>query len=94
MFVDCESKAGMQDRTIPNSQITASSHWNEHFPFEARLHNQFRYNATSKTAHWGGWCAKKEDKRKFLQVSCSYLRLSCLVVRSRLSVSLLIAFVV
>lgn len=64
-FIDCETPAGMEDKSIQNSQITASSYQEKRFPYGARLHNK-TYNRSTKS--WGAWCADENDPSPYLQV--------------------------
>ena len=71
LFVtDCDTPVGMEDGRIKDSQITASSHWNEHLAHNARLNNEAK-KVHGRTS-WGAWCSDKTDKQRdpqqYLQV--------------------------
>ncbi|XP_046839049.1 uncharacterized protein LOC124433295 [Xenia sp. Carnegie-2017] len=55
----------MEDKSIQNSQITASSYKEKRFPYGARLHNK-TYNRSTKS--WGAWCADENDPSPYLQI--------------------------
>ncbi|EDO33782.1 predicted protein, partial [Nematostella vectensis] len=55
---------GMEDGSIPDSSITASSHYSaSHSPYYGRLNNKAITNI-----HWGAWAAKTNQKGEYLQV--------------------------
>ncbi|EDO30172.1 predicted protein, partial [Nematostella vectensis] len=55
---------GMEDGSIPDSSITASSHYSaSHSPYYGRLNNQAISNI-----HGGAWAAKINKKDEYLQV--------------------------
>ena len=59
---------GVEDRKITDKQITASSHFNEHNAYNARLNNKARTDKND-TWRWGGWCTDADDKNQYLQVN-------------------------
>jgi len=66
---------GVENRTIiTDQQISASSHWNQHYAFNARLHNHISMT-TSGELRWGGWCTDRMDKKQFLQIDLGHERL-------------------
>ncbi|XP_031569140.1 uncharacterized protein LOC116303695 [Actinia tenebrosa] len=59
----CLSAFGMQDKTIPDSSITASSMWDaNHSPSRARL------GTVKEGAKRGGWSAKTSNVNQWIQV--------------------------
>ncbi|EDO38589.1 predicted protein, partial [Nematostella vectensis] len=55
---------GMEDGSIPDSSITASSHFEPSYsPYYGRLHNQ-----AVSGKHWGAWAAGNNRKGEYLQV--------------------------
>ena len=55
-FLGCDDSFGMENRTIKDSQINASSVYSNNFAQNARL-NTFR-----------AWCAKFSNREQFIQV--------------------------
>lgn len=66
-MIDCKTPVGVEDRRITDQQITASSHFNEHYAFNGRLNNKFR-EGSNDSYSWGGWCTN-DDKTQYLQVN-------------------------
>ena len=64
---------GVEDRKISDQQISASSHWNQHYGFNGRLNNEASADGSSGLT-WGGWCTDQLDKNQYLQVSVSEKR--------------------
>ena len=63
----CEATLGMQDGTIFNSRLTASSMYNQnHGPWRARLWKRNRGGS-------GAWCAKYNNNHQWIQVIGSVL---------------------
>lgn len=61
--IPCSDALGMQDRSIPDASITASSMWTHtHGPHRARLNNVRQGSMT------GSWSAKTNDKGQWIQV--------------------------
>ena len=59
----CDMPLGLEDGRVPNPLIRASSFYNYYCgPFNARL-NRRRYGRQG-----GAWCAKRRDRRQWLQV--------------------------
>lgn len=69
---DCKTPVGLEDRRITNQQMSASSHWNNHYAFNARLNNKAENHGGQ--FNWGGWCTDKEDKNQYLQVDLGRVR--------------------
>lgn len=62
-FAECLQPLGMENKYIPDSQITASSEWNRnHGPSNGRLNFQAGRGRT------GAWSAKTNDVNQWLQV--------------------------
>ena len=62
----CTKALGMEDHTISDTEITASSEWNnDEAAFQGRLHLQ----ETALTS--GGWGAEVNDSNQWLQVDLS-----------------------
>lgn len=58
-MTDCKKPVGVEDGTITNQQMTASSSHEQFDAFNGRLNNKLG---------WGGWCPVKSDLHQFLQV--------------------------
>ena len=67
-YADCNTPVGVEDRKISDQQISASSHWNQHYGFNGRLNNEARDDGSGGLT-WGGWCTDQLDKNQYLQVS-------------------------
>ena len=67
---DCNTPVGVEDRKVSDQQISASSHWNEHYGFNGRLNNKASSDGSGDLT-WGGWCTDQLDKNQYLQVSVS-----------------------
>ncbi|XP_078370515.1 uncharacterized protein LOC144654290 isoform X2 [Oculina patagonica] len=66
--LECTKPVGLEDRTIPDSSMTASSQINKwHGPSEGRLNN---YKGKPGSTGVGCWCANKRDSvvNRYLQV--------------------------
>ena len=61
--LDCTTAVGMEDGRIADSQITASSTYNDHRPKFGRLHNR----TNREKRKWGAWCSN-DDPNEYLQV--------------------------
>lgn len=72
VYGDCKTPVGLEDRRITNRQISASSHWNNHYAFNARLNN--KAGKHDGQYNWGGWCTDQEDKNQYLQVDLGQVR--------------------
>lgn len=70
---DCKTPVGVEDGRIKDQQITASSHFNEHYAFNGRLHNIFRKNSNGSYS-WGGWCTDPNEKTPYLQIDMGQVR--------------------
>ena len=70
---DCNTPVGVEGRKISDKQLSASSHWNEHYGSNGRLNNQASDGGPGLT-RWGGWCTDQLDKNQYLQVSLSAKR--------------------
>lgn len=70
---DCTKSVGVEDGRITDQQMTASSHFNEHYASNARLNNKA---STDKNGNerWGGWCTDADDKNQYLQVDMGQVR--------------------
>ena len=66
-MTDCKKPVGVEDRTITNQQMTASSSYELFDASNGRLNNKRRIDSTGKLI-WGGWCTDKLDLHQFLQV--------------------------
>lgn len=69
---DCSTPVGVEGGKISDQQMSASSHWNQHYGSNGRLNNQARDDGSGLT--WGGWCTDQLDKNQYLQVSVSKKR--------------------
>ena len=68
-ITDCDRPVGVENRTlITDQQMSASSHWNQHYAFNARLNNHISISS-SGALRWGGWCTDRLNKNQFLQVT-------------------------
>ena len=67
-MIDCKTPVGVEDRRITDKQITASSHFNEHYASNGRLNNDVSTNSNGSVI-WGGWCTDSNDKTPYLQVN-------------------------
>ena len=69
---------GLADRRIANPLITASSYHSFYCgPWNARLHQR-------RVSRLGGsWCARKNDRKQWLQVSSVFVS-KCVFIASRL----------
>jgi len=72
-FADCNTPVGVESRKISDQQISASSHWNQHYGSNGRLNNKVGVDSSGNLT-WGGWCTDKLDKNQYLQVSVSEKR--------------------
>lgn len=72
-FADCDTPVGVEGRKISDQQMTASSHWNQHYGSNGRLNNEARADGLGGLT-WGGWCTDQLDKNQYLQVSMSEKR--------------------
>lgn len=66
-MTDCKKPVGVEDGTITNQQMTASSSYEQIDAFNGRLNNKLRKDSKGKLV-WGGWCTDKLDLHQFLQV--------------------------
>ncbi|KAK3727870.1 hypothetical protein QZH41_010595 [Actinostola sp. cb2023] len=69
---DCLTAVGLEDRRIPDNQLSASSHWNDHVASNARLNNKFK--TVDLKPVWGGWCTDKKNKHQYLQIDLGHVR--------------------
>ena len=68
-ITDCNRPVGVENRTtITDQQMSASSHWNQHYAFNARLNNHASISSSGEL-RWGGWCTDRLNKNQFLQVT-------------------------
>ena len=68
-ITDCNRPVGVENRTtITDQQMSASSHWNQHYAFNARLYNHASISSSDEL-RWGGWCTDRLNKNQFLQVT-------------------------
>ncbi|KAL9950767.1 hypothetical protein ACROYT_G043325 [Oculina patagonica] len=70
---DCNTPVGVETRKITDQQMSASSHWNQHYASNARLNNQASMGPSGDTI-WGGWCTDKLNKNQYLQVDLGRVR--------------------
>ena len=75
----CDSRLGMEDESIPDSRITASSEWNpDHGASNARLNNEEDPPST------GAWSARTNDKKQWIQADLGCLkRVSGVITQGR-----------
>ena len=66
-MTDCKKPVGVEDGTITNQQMTASSSYEQIDASNGRLNNKRGIDSTGKLV-WGGWCTDKLDLHQFLQV--------------------------
>ena len=66
-MTDCKKPVGVEDGTITNQQMTASSLYEQFDASNGRLNNKRRIDSTGKLV-WDGWCTDKLDLHQFLQV--------------------------
>lgn len=66
-MTDCKMPVGVEDGTITNQQMTASSSYGPYDASNGRLFNKPSRDSTGKLV-WGGWCTDKLDLHQFLQV--------------------------
>ena len=66
-MTDCKMPVGVEDGTITNQQMTASSSYGHYDASNGRLNNKPSRDSTGKLV-WGGWCTDKLDSHQFLQV--------------------------
>ena len=60
----CEAPLGMEDRTVSDTKLTASSmHNHNHGPWRARLWHR-------NSGGTGAWSAKYNNRRQWIQVIC------------------------
>ena len=70
----CDMPLGVEDGRVPDPLMRASSFYNYYCgPFNARL-NRRRYGR-----HGGAWCAKRRDRRQWLQIDFGALTKVCRV---------------
>lgn len=70
-LTECNRPVGVENRTmIADQQMSASSHWNQHYAFNARLHNHASISSSGEL-RWGGWCTDRLNNNQFLQVTNS-----------------------
>ena len=66
-YLECKKPLGMETGAIPDSQITASSQWDEnHAPFQGRLNFQWR------SFKAGGWSAASNDANQWLAIDLGH----------------------
>lgn len=70
---DCKTPVGVENGRITDQQITASSHFNEHYAFNGRLNNKFRKYSNGSYS-WGGWCTDPNEKTPYLQIDMEQVR--------------------
>jgi len=72
---DCSRPVGVENRTqITDQQMSASSHWDQHYASNARLHNHVSISSSGEL-RWGGWCTDRMNKKQFLQIDLGHERL-------------------
>ena len=82
----CDASHGMEDRRIPDSQITVSSvftggTYNYHGATNARLNHPAEFNGTSAS---GAWVAAVDDLYQWIQVNLGVLKMvSGIVLQGR-----------
>jgi len=63
---DCKKAAGLENRQIIDSQLSASSFSMGQNPSRGRLNNDVKQ--INGSTLWDSWCAGTEDKSQYLQV--------------------------
>ena len=63
---DCKKAAGLENRQITDSQLSASSFSMGQHPSRGRLNNHVKQ--VNGSTLWDSWCAGAEDKSQYLQV--------------------------
>lgn len=71
-YKDCTKAAGLENRQISDSQLTASSFSTEHLPSQGRLNNILKQ--LNGSALWDSWCAGAEDSSQYLQVDLAEVK--------------------
>ncbi|KII66130.1 Neuropilin-1 [Thelohanellus kitauei] len=68
--INCKEPLGMENKAIPDDRISASSSYNLHFPFYARLNLVGVNGDPART----GWCADGKDANPFIDVDLGELK--------------------
>lgn len=69
---DCKKAAGLENRQITDSQLSASSFSMGQHPSRGRLNNDVKQ--ISGSTLWDSWCAGTEDRSQYLQVDLGEAR--------------------